>query len=134
MGIRKKTKAHSEFGLSAMTDIIFFLLIFFIIAATVSQDPVLKLILPKGIDNGAKPILPIKLAVDANLEYAIDNEKVAYADLPSKLQQVLSKRPDASVSVFGDQTVQYEKVMDLVLMANKQNAKVVLALSQNTGK
>jgi len=113
--------------MSSMTDIVFLLLIFFIIVSSVVKDPALRLILPKGVKTNVVNKV-IRVQVDADLNYAIDSKIVPYDRLPSELNMVLNENQEATVSILGDKTLPYEKVMDLVMLADKLNAKVVLAL------
>jgi biopolymer transport protein ExbD len=134
MAIRKRSKVTTEFSLSAMTDIIFMLLIFFILTSTVSTDPVLKILLPKGVKDPDVPIKkPINMYLNEKGEYAINNlGNILFTDLPSALEKELSKDPLVPVSIHADKNVSYEKVMEMVSMANKKGAKVVLALEKET--
>ncbi|NQW42820.1 MAG: biopolymer transporter ExbD [Bacteroidetes bacterium] len=132
MAIRKRSKVTTEFSLSAMTDIIFMLLIFFILTSTVSTDPVLKILLPKGVkDKDVTAKKPINLYLNEKGEYAINTSgNILFSDLPSALEMELSKDPLVPVSIHADKNVSYEKVMEMVSMANKKGAKVVLALEK----
>lgn len=135
MAIRKRNRITSEFSLSAMTDIIFMLLIFFILTSTVSPEPILKILLPKGVNADHLPVKPIKIYLNADGEYAVnDNKNVTIESLPSVLQTELSKNLTAPVSIHADKSVVYEKVMQMVSIANKQGAKVVLALEKEETK
>ncbi|PCJ67892.1 MAG: biopolymer transporter ExbD [Bacteroidetes bacterium] len=131
MNLRKDSKISTEFNASSMTDIVFLLLIFFIIISSVVKDPALKLVLPKGVNN-VNPINKVILVeVDENLNYSVDHKKTSYARLPFDIQAVLKDSPEATVSIRGDKNVRYEDVMNVVMIADKQGAKVVLALDQD---
>ena len=65
---------------------------------------------------------------DENLNYAIDDYKTTYDQLSSDLQNQLNNSPNATVSIRGDKNIRYEDVMNVVMMADKLGAKVVLAL------
>jgi biopolymer transport protein ExbD len=119
MNFRKNSKVNTEFNASSMTDIVFLLLIFFIIISSVVKDPALKLVLPKGVNN----VNPVNKVVIVSVD-----KKISKGRLPSELRAVLSKTPEATVSVRGDKNIRYEDVMDLVMTADKLGAKVVLAL------
>ncbi len=127
MDLRPKKRLSAEYNMSSMTDIVFLLLIFFIIISSVAKDPSLKVILPKGTKT---PVVNkvVRVYVDANLNYAVDERKTTYDRLPFTLKSVLKNNPSATVSIHGDKSVKYENVMDLVMMADKLEAKVVLAL------
>jgi biopolymer transport protein ExbD len=128
MNLRKNSKVNTEFNASSMTDIVFLLLIFFIIISSVVKDPALKLVLPKGVNNVNPVNQVIVVSVDKNLDYAVDDKKTSYKNLPSVLQGVLTTAPDATVSIRGDKDIRYEDVMNVVMLADKLGAKVVLAL------
>ena len=113
--------------MSSMTDIVFLLLIFFIIISAVVKDPGLRLILPKGVAQKVVNEV-IYVSVDADLSYGIGDRKIPYERLQSELQKELRSKPNATVSIRGDKSVQYDHVMKLVLMADQLDAKVVLAL------
>jgi len=131
MAIRRRSRETSEFGLSAMTDIIFMLLIFFILTSTVSPEPILKIVLPKGVDDQHLPVKPIRMQLNAQGEYAVNDIRgLTYEQVPSVLAAQLAKDNTAPVSIHADKTVQYEKVMEMVSIANRQGAKVVLALQK----
>lgn len=129
MAIRKRNRVTSEFSLSAMTDIIFMLLIFFILTSTVSPESVMKIILPKGV-NDVHVVAPIDIYLDAQGNYKLKDKIVTIEDLPSELEKELKTNPDASVSIHADKSVIYDKVMELVRIANKWSPKVVLALEK----
>ncbi len=128
MNLRKNSKINTEFNASSMTDIVFLLLIFFIIISSVVKDPALKLVLPKGVNNVNPVNKVIIVSVDKNLNFAIDDKKTTQERLPSDLQLVLKDAPQATVSVRGDKNIRYEDVMNVVMIADKLGAKVVLAL------
>jgi len=131
MAIRRRSRVSTEFSLSAMTDIIFMLLIFFILTSTVSPEPILKIVLPKGVDDQHLPVKPIRMQLNAQGEYAVNDVRgLTYEQVSVVLAAQLAKDNTAPVSIHADKTVQYEKVMEMVSIANKQGAKVVLALQK----
>ena len=127
MNLRPKSRVNAEFSMSSMTDIVFLLLIFFIIISSVVKDPGLRLILPKGVKHRVVNEV-VHISVDENLNYAIDKEIMSLDRLPTQLEAVLSSNPNATVSIRGDKNVKYDHVMNLVMIADKLDAKVVLAL------
>ncbi|MBL7836373.1 MAG: biopolymer transporter ExbD, partial [Bacteroidetes bacterium] len=86
MAIRKKHRITTEFSLSAMTDIIFMLLIFFILTSTVSPEPILKIVLPKGVDDQHLPVRPVRMFLNAEGQYAVNDIKgLTYEQLGAAL-------------------------------------------------
>ncbi len=133
MSIRKISKIRAEANMSSMTDLVFLLLIFFILTSTVVREPVLKVLLPKGVKDNKQVTKPIRVYLDADGIYAIEkNKNISISDLPSAIQEELIKNPDAPISINADKSVIYEKVMELVSIANKSGAKVVLALDKES--
>jgi biopolymer transport protein ExbD len=131
MAIRKRTRSSGEFGLSAMTDIIFMLLIFFILTSTVSPETILKVVLPKGVEDQHLPVKPIRVFLNAEGQYAVnENKDVTIETLESAIESELSKNLTAPISIHADKTVRYEQVMEMVRIANKKSRKVVLALEK----
>ena len=128
MNLRPKSRISTEFNASSMTDIVFLLLIFFIIISSIVKDPALKLVLPKGVNNVNPVNKVIIVSIDKNLNYAIDDYKTTYSQLSSNLQNQLNNFPNATVSIRGDKNIRYEDVMNVVMMTDKLGAKVVLAL------
>jgi biopolymer transport protein ExbD len=131
MAIRKRTRSSGEFGLSAMTDIIFMLLIFFILTSTVSPETILKVVLPKGVEDQHLPVKPIRVFLNAEGQYAVnENKDVTIETLEAAIESELSKDLTAPISIHADKTVRYEQVMEMVRIANKKSRKVVLALEK----
>ncbi len=128
MNLRPNSKINTEFNASSMTDIVFLLLIFFIIISSVVKDPALKLVLPKGVNDVSTVSETIVISVDKNLNYAVNDKKTTYDRLPSDLRAVLKGNTNATVSIRGDKDIRYEDVMNVVMLADKEGAKVVLAL------
>ncbi len=127
MNLRPKSRVSAEFSMSSMTDIVFLLLIFFIIISSVVKDPGLRLILPKGVKHRVVNEV-VHVSVDENLTYAINKDIISLERLPSALEAVLNSKPGATVSIRGDKNVKYDYVMELVMIADRLDAKVVLAL------
>jgi len=127
MTLKRRSKIDSSFNMSSMTDIIFLLLIFFVITSTTVREPIMKIALPKGVKkNIVKQI--VRVYVDKELNYAIDEKKIPLARLPYELKEILNQKPNATVSIHGDQEIHYGAVMELVRLADQMEAKVVLAL------
>lgn len=132
MSFKKQSKISKEFSMSSMTDIIFLLLIFFIVTSSVVKEPVLKVLLPKANPDQKVIKKSIKVSVTEDGRYGVDTRVLSFEDLPLAISAELRANPEAIVSVYGDKRVQYEKVMELVKMADDLGAKVVLALEKST--
>ena len=130
MDLRRNSKINTDFNASSMTDIVFLLVIFFIIISSIVKEPALKLVLPKGV-NKVNPINKvIVVSIDENLTYAIDDKQITIDQLPTELASVLSSNANATVSIRGDKNIRYDDVMNVVMIADQAGAKVVLALDK----
>ncbi len=127
MKLKRRNKVAAEFNMSSMTDIIFLLLIFFIITSKFTPEPILKVLLPKGAMSETTK-QTIEVVVSNDLEYTVNDEKIEFDRLPGALDAALTQNPGATVSIHGDKRVNYEKVMDLVYMVSELGGKPVLAL------
>ena len=128
MNLRKRQRGISaEVHTSAMNDIMFFLLLFFLIAATLTNPNVIKLLLPKS--STAKPISKKTLIVtiSKDLQYTVDNKPVLIADLPAILSGYKQRSPDLTIILHVDKTVAIQDVVEIMDISNKLSIKLVLA-------
>ena len=131
MSLRKKSKVNAEFSMSSMTDIIFLLLIFFVITSSVVKEPVMKILLPKGVSTDKVVNKITHVYVSEDLRYQVEKTQVSFDNLPNAIAAQLTASDKPTVSVGADKRVQYETVMELVKMCDKLGAKVVLALEKD---
>lgn len=112
---------------SAMNDIMFFLLLFFLIAATLTNPNVIKLLLPKS--SSGKPISKktLNVTISKELQYTVDNKPIAIADLPAALSSYKNISPDLTIILHVDKTVAIQDIVEVMDISNKLNIKLVLA-------
>jgi biopolymer transport protein ExbD len=131
MQLRRKNKAGSEVSTSSLNDIMFFLLLFFLIASTMANPNVVKLLLPKAEGKPAMSKKPIMLSVNDKMEYYIEKEPVAKDQLQAKLESKIRNLTDPVVVVSIDRTLKVQDLVDLLEIGNKLNIKMVLATDKN---
>jgi biopolymer transport protein ExbD len=131
MQLRRKNKAGSEVSTSSLNDIMFFLLLFFLIASTMANPNVVKLLLPKAEGKPAMSKKPIMLSVNDKLEYYIEKEPVSKDQLQTKLESKIRNLTDPVVVVSIDRTLKVQDLVDLLEIGNKLNIKMVLATDKN---
>jgi biopolymer transport protein ExbD len=128
MNLRKRQRGVSaEVHTSAMNDIMFFLLLFFLIAATLTSPSVIKLLLPKS--SSGKPILKktIRISVTKDLRYYIDQKEVKIGDLPNVLAGYKKQATELTVVLYVDKTVTIQNVVQIMDISQKLDIKLVLA-------
>lgn len=135
MAIRRKTKVSAEFSMSSMTDIVFLLLIFFLVTSTLVNPNALKLLLPKStnqIQDKQQVSVSIKHHLESNtFTYHINGNvaPVSWGDIEGLLQSMLDNEEDPSFSIYSDKSVPVEEVVNLMNIAKRNKYKVVLATS-----
>jgi biopolymer transport protein ExbD len=127
MNLRRRTRLTSEVNTSSLNDIMFFLLLFFLITSTLVSPNVMKLLLPKAGSGKAMSKQNITVSVNSDLEYYIDNKPIAQNDLEPVLLQQIAGMPEPTVILKVDKTVQIQNLVDLLDIGNRNKIKMVLA-------
>lgn len=127
MNLRRRKRAGAEVHTSAMNDIMFFLLLFFLIASTVTNPNVVKLLLPRSDSGQSVSKKTITVSVTKELEYFIDKQPVNVDQLLPKLQSYQGSAQELTIVLYVDRTVAIENVINVMDIANKLKIKLVLA-------
>lgn len=128
MNLRKRKRgASAEVHTSAMNDIMFFLLLFFLIASTVTNPNVIKLMLPKSSSGQSVSKKTINVSIDKDLKYTVDKKDVAVADLPTVIGNYKKMASELTIVLYVDRTVAIQDVVAVMDIAQKLNIKLVLA-------
>jgi biopolymer transport protein ExbD len=128
MNLRKRqSRIAAEVHTSAMNDIMFFLLLFFLIASTITNPNVVKLLLPKSSSGKSVSKKTIDVAITKDLKYTVDRKGVSVADLPTVLSGYKSKTTELTIILFVDKTVAIQNVVEVMDISQKLNIKMVLA-------
>jgi biopolymer transport protein ExbD len=128
MNLRKRKRgASAEVHTSAMNDIMFFLLLFFLIASTVTNPNVIKLILPKSSTGQSVSKKTITVSVTKDLKYYVDKKEIAVGDLQNTLQGYKTLATELTIVLYVDKTVAIQDVVQVMDVAQKLNIKLVLA-------
>ncbi len=117
--------------MSSMTDIIFLLLIFFMITSTMVSPNAIKVLLPQGKEQtSAKPLTRVIIDADLNFFAAFGNEKeqaITPDGLPEFLEECAQREPEMYVALYADESVPYREVVRVLNIANEHHFKMVLA-------
>lgn len=127
MNLRGRNKVSPEFNMSSMTDIVFLLLIFFMLTSTMVTTNALDLVLPKakGKTDSNKNIA---VSIDKDLQFYIDKEKISETDLESKLLSLFGADKTKAIILRAEEGVPIEKAVSVLDIANRNQIKVVLAV------
>jgi len=128
MNLRGRNRVTAEFNMSSMTDIVFLLLIFFMIASTtIVSTNALDLVLPKS-SGSSDEVKNVSVSVNKNQEYFIDTKKVDEAALENELKTLLNGQESPAVMLHIEQGVPIERAVSVMDIAYRNNFKVVLAV------
>ena len=131
MNLRKRKKGTVEVHTSALNDIMFFLLLFFLLASAVVNPQVVKLLLPRS-ESGQQSTSQktVTVTIDENLNYFVDKEQVTLDQIESKVQTYQQAANDVTIVLYVARGVSIENTMQVFDVANKLKMKVVLAVEQ----
>ncbi|MBR4801635.1 MAG: biopolymer transporter ExbD [Bacteroidales bacterium] len=135
MAIKQRNKVNAAFSMSSMTDVVFLLLIFFLVTSTLINPNALKLLLPKSTNQiSAKPqvSVSIKHYPETNtFSYHINGLQQAtpFEQVEVSIQALLQNTEEPTFTILADQSVPIEKVVELMNIAKRNQYKVILATS-----
>ena len=135
MAIRRTTKVDSSFSMSSMTDIVFLLLIFFLVTSTLINPNALKLLLPKSTGQvSAKATVSVSIKhwqEDNNFSYHINGNEtpVRFNQIEDQLIDLLQNEEDPTFSIYADQTVPIKEVVAVMNIAKRNHYKVIMGTS-----
>ena len=128
MALRSRNKVSVQFSMSGMTDIVFLLLIFFMITSTLIAPNALKLLLPQSKhQTAAKPITTVSITRDA--QFYIESERISISQLEIELQSRLMNEPEPTIALHVDENVPMKEVVKVMNIAKNNRYKLILATS-----
>lgn len=133
--IKRKTKAIDGFSMSSMTDIIFLLLIFFMLTSTIVAPNAIKVLLPEGkAQTQAKPLARVTIDKELNFFVQWDKDEPMQIDGLEELTAFLfdcrEKDEEMYIALYADVSIPYGEVVKVLNIANDNEFKMVLATRQ----
>jgi Biopolymer transport protein len=130
MALKKRNKITADFNMASMTDMIFLLLIFFMITSTVVTPNAIKVILPQSQkQTSAKPLTRVTIDADMNYYVAFGKQKevqVSLEEITPFLKDCYEKEPEMYVALYADETIPYSEVVKILDIANQNQFRMVL--------
>ena len=132
MAYKRQTKGLADTAMSSMTDLVFLLLIFFLITSTLVNPNALKLMLPKStgqVSAKATVSVSIKDWQDGSYTYHIngDEQPVPFTEVEDDLVDLLQNEEDPTFSIYADESVPVKEVVSVMNIAKRNHYKVILA-------
>ena len=127
MNLRGRNKVDPSFNMSSMTDIVFLLLIFFMMTSTLVTVSAIDVLLPKagGKTENSKSVA---VSINSKSQFYIDKTLVSSANLENEILKSVGSDKKKTIVIRGDQDVAYKNVMKVIDIANKNKLKMILAV------
>jgi len=130
MDLKGRNKITPEFNMSSMTDIVFLLLIFFMLASTLVTTSAIDILLPKA-SGKTENKKSVAVSIKKDLTYYIDQKRVGESVLESELIAALSKETSPTIVLRAEKSVPIDNVVKIMDIANRNKIKVILAVKPN---
>ncbi|MEW4925750.1 biopolymer transporter ExbD [Algibacter sp. 2305UL17-15] len=127
MNFRGRNKVTPEFNMSSMTDIVFLLLIFFMIASTLVSAEAIDLLLPKSSSKTTQ-VKNVSVSVNKKHQYFVDLKMVPKTQLESTILAAMAGSTTSSITIRSDQDVEMKHVVYIMDIANRNKIKSTLAV------
>lgn len=127
MNLRGRNKVSSEFSMSSMTDIVFLLLIFFMLTSPAITPEALDLILPQA-QGKTTNVQNVSVSITKDLQFYINSERVSASGLEQKLREHLAEEENPTIILRAEEGVPIEKAVNVMDIANRNQYKIVLAV------
>lgn len=132
MALKRKTKVADSFSMASMTDVIFLLLIFFLVTSTIIVPNTIKVTLPTSAPQSVPETPSARITLTPDLHYYLAIDRATPTELtPGQLKEQLgifaAEHPEAFVSIQADESVPYKEVVAVINAAAQSSLKVVLA-------
>jgi biopolymer transport protein ExbD len=130
MNLRGRNKISPEFSMSSMTDIVFLLLVFFLLTSPAITPDALDLILPKAKGKTTN-VQKASVSITKDGAYYVNKERVSEYSIEKELQAILVGQEEPTIILRAEEGVPIEDAVFVMDVANKNNFKVVLAVRPN---
>ncbi len=127
MNLKRRNKVSAEFSMSSMTDIVFLLLIFFMLTSTLVTTHALDLTLPRAKGKSTQKQI-ISVSITNDLKYYIDRDLIEKNHIELKLQELLSGQENPRISIRAEYKVPFENVVEVMDIASRNKYKIIVAV------
>merc|ERR1712000_85975 len=127
MNIRGRNKVTPEFNMSSMTDIVFLLLIFFMIASTLVSAEAIDLLLPSSTSKTTQT-KNVSVSVNKDLQYFVDMKQVSKSQLETEILAKVGNSDSRTITIRSDENVDLKHVVYIMDIANRNKIKSTLAV------
>jgi biopolymer transport protein ExbD len=128
MKLKRQRRFHAEVATASLNDIMFFLLLFFLIVSTLGVRNVIKLALPTAsASQQVEKTKPITVSITKEKAYFIDATPVTPIQLEEKLASMIVGLPEPTVVLRADNSITIQDMIDVMATCAKLKIKIVVA-------
>ena len=130
MALRSRNKVSANFNMSSMTDIVFLLLIFFMLTSTLVSPNALKLLLP---NSKAKTLekQTISISITKDIQFFINDREVTHETIEQEIKLLINNEQEPAIILHTDKSVPIEHVVKIMDISYRNKYKIVLATKPN---
>ncbi|SEM15928.1 outer membrane transport energization protein ExbD [Maribacter orientalis] len=128
MKLKGRNKVSPDFSMSSMTDIVFLLLVFFMLTA--NSPNALDLLLPKAKGKSTNT-QNVSVSIDKNLQYFVNDQRINGEYIEIELKKALAGQDNPTIILRAEESVAIKEAVNVMDIANKNNYKVILAVRPN---
>jgi biopolymer transport protein ExbD len=132
MRLKKRLDFKPEVATGSLNDIMFFLLLFFLLVATFANPNVIKLLLPKAQSSQTLSKKQITLSITKDKKYFVDQKYTPFSMLEGELAQIKSKISDVTIVLRADQELSVQDLVDVLEIGTRLQIKMILATQKKT--
>jgi biopolymer transport protein ExbD len=129
--LRKKKDFTAEVFTSSMNDIMFFLMLFFIIISTLLNPSMIRVALPNSRNSQTLQKKEINLTMTKEKLYYVNNAQVPFDALEGELKKELARSPEAFIMLRFDNTLPIQDLVNVLSLGNRLNSKMIIATAKS---
>lgn len=127
MNFRRKKRFEAEVATSSLNDIMFFLLLFFLIISTVANPSVIKVLLPKANNNQTLNKKQVTLTINKSKEYYLNDKLIVPANLEEAIKKETTGVEDPTIVLRMDAELTIQDLVDILSTGTKLKVRIVMA-------
>lgn len=124
---RNRKRFEAEVGASSMSDIMFFLMLFFLIVSTMVNPSVIKLMLPKASSSNTVNKQKIILEMSLDKQYSLNGQRITFEEIEPRLTAGVAGLEEPTVVLRIDNGLSVQDLVDVLAIGNKLKVKMIMA-------
>lgn len=134
MNLQPDDSDEPDVNLTPLIDVVFLLLIFFMVSSTFIEHPAIQLDLPRASAAEKSQVDSLRLAITPEGEVYLDGEAIALSELSERLRQVMAENPEQVLILEADRRVGYGTVIEAIDLARQAGVKHISAFTEGAGE